>query len=76
MAQNTLIARAGQGLLDLLALLLRGAGALCAAFGSLLLMLFSADQSTPDTESENGLDDGLTMIEREDEATVSGWKTW
>ncbi|PLW67765.1 hypothetical protein [Pseudohalioglobus lutimaris] len=54
MVQNTLIARAGRGLLDLVALLLRGAGALCAAFGSLLITLFSlsgdheADQLSED----------------------------
>jgi hypothetical protein len=37
MAQKQWIARAGQGLLDVTALLLRGACALSAAFGSLFL---------------------------------------
>tara|TARA_R110002110_G_scaffold415854_1_gene658306 strand:- start:39956 stop:40186 length:231 start_codon:yes stop_codon:yes gene_type:complete len=76
MAQNTLIARAGRGLLDVLTLLMRGVGALCAAFGSLLLVLFSADRSGEDPSSEDALEDGLSIIEREDEATVSGWKSW
>jgi len=37
MAQQSLIARAGQGLLEVFMLLLRGIGALCAAFGAFVL---------------------------------------
>lgn len=76
MAQKGLIARAGKSLLGFLALLLRGVGALCAAFGSVLLFAFSLDSDHKEEGNGDALDDGMSMIEREDEATVSGWKSW
>lgn len=47
MAQQGLIARAGKGLLDFFVLLLRGIGALCAAFGSFILFAWkNSDESS------------------------------
>ena len=62
MAQKALIARAAKGLLDILALLMRGVGALCAAFGSLVLFVWrnegdSSDSSADLTESEKAIRD-------------------
>ena len=76
MTQKQGIARAGRCLLAIVKVLLRGAGALFAALGSILLIAFSSDQSGADHTSDDVLEDGLSMIEREDEATVSGWKSW
>lgn len=78
MAQKTLIARAGRGLLDVLALLLRGAGALCAAFGSALAFLFANSEADPD-DSEPGYgydDNGRVLSNEEREARNSGWSSW
>lgn len=50
MAQKGLIARAGKGLLDVLMLLLRGIGALCAAFGTLFVA--AASHYEPESESD------------------------
>ena len=77
MAQKGLIARAGKGLLDVLMLLLRGIGALCAAFGSLFVA--AAAHYKPDGTSNierEAMPDGLTPLEREEEAQISGWKSW
>ena len=77
MAQKALIARAAKGLLDVLALLLRGVGALCAAFGSLFLWVLS-NEGSPNSSSSDEHDfyDGNSLIEKEEEARVNGWKTW
>lgn len=72
MAQKGLIARAGKGLLDVLMLLLRGIGALCAAFGSVLLVAMAAD--SPSNE-EDSSDDAVRDIDG-DEAKAYGWKSW
>ena len=77
MAQAGLIARAGKGLLDIFALLLRGMGALCAAFGSLFLAAASCYNSDHDSSrDQEAMPDGLTDLEREDEARIEGWKSW
>ena len=50
MAQKQLIARACQGLLTGFKLLLRGAGALCAAVGSFILFAWkNSEQGSPQT---------------------------
>jgi len=76
MTQQGLIGRASRALLEVLTILLRIMGALCATFGSVLLILFSADKANDGASSDDALEDGLSMIEREDEAIVSGWKSW
>ncbi len=76
MTRKGLIARAGKGLLGFFALLLRGIGAVCAAFGSILLIACSADVADHTEGDGDALDDSMSMIDREDEATVSGWKSW
>jgi hypothetical protein len=58
MAQKALIARAGRGLLDLLTLLLRGVGAVCAAFGSFVLFVWSNEGEASDSGG------GLTNTEK------------
>jgi hypothetical protein len=75
MTQKRWIARAGGGLLDVLAQLLRGAGVLCAAFGSILLFIFQnegpkAEENTSDTASAND------HIAGQDEAEHYGWDSW
>jgi len=47
MTQKRWIARAGQGLLDVLKLLLRGVGALCVAFASFVLFAWKHSESDP-----------------------------
>jgi hypothetical protein len=59
MAQNTLIARAGRGLLDVLTLLMRGVGALCAAIGSFVLFAWQ------NSEENVSQPDELTDAERQ-----------
>lgn len=77
MTQQGLIARAGKGLLGLCVLLLRGVGALCAAFGSLLIWAFSQDSSTGDNlVDEHDFYDGQSLVEKEEEARIQGWKSW
>ena len=77
MTQKRWIARAGRGLLDVLKLLLRGVGALCAAMGSLFFTAMSYYEPE-DSTSEDGdaMPDGLSLIEREEVARVEGWKSW
>ena len=72
MAQQGLIARAGEGLLDFFVLLLRGAGGLCAAIGSILLVAMSADVSS---NEDQFVDDENREIDG-DEAKAYGWKSW
>ena len=55
MTQKALIARAGRGLLDLVALLLRGVGLMFAAIGS--LVLFAWKNSEEASREEDGLTD-------------------
>ena len=55
MAQKRLIARAGRGLLNALALLFRGAGVLCAAMGSFIL--FAWENSAEDSPEAGELTD-------------------
>ena len=83
MTQKRWIARAGRGLLDVLKLLLRGAGVLCAAFGSLMLTLMS--HYNPDDDSPKSYMDEYDPMKpledpgREvsyDEAEEYGWKSW
>lgn len=77
MAQKQLIARAGQGLLDVLTLLLRGTGALCAAIGSLFIWVLSNENPRAgDSVDRHDFYDGNSLIDKEEEARVSGWKTW
>lgn len=77
MTQKQLIARAGQGLLDLFKLLLSSVSTLCAAIGSLLLTAMS-HYEPEETNSEHGeaMADGLSPMEREEVARVEGWKSW
>jgi hypothetical protein len=83
MAQKGLIVRAGKGLLDALMLLLRGTGALCAAFGSLFVA--AASHCEPESKSDDsymGEYDPMHPVGnpgREvsaDEANEYGWKSW
>ena len=77
MAQKTLIARAGRGLLDILTLLMRGVGAVCTAFGSLFIWVLSNEGAqTGNSADEHEFYDGNSLIEKEEEARVNGWKTW
>ena len=77
MAQQSLIARAGKGLLDLFVLLLRGIGSLCSALGSFLIWAFAQDSSTSDSlVDEHDFYDGQSLIEKEEEARIQGWKSW
>jgi len=78
MAQNTLIARAGRGLLDVLTLLMRGVGALCAAIGSALLFLFqNSEAESGDSDSGYGFIDNDRIVSNEErEAKNSGWSSW
>jgi len=75
MAQKQWITRAGRGLLDVLTLLLRSAGALCAAISSVVLFLFAneggqdGDESTPDSQAGD-------RIVGQDEAEHYGWDSW
>lgn len=73
MAQKQLIARAGRGLLDVLKLLLRGAGALCAALGALLLFAFRNESSQAEDESSS---EPSERIVGQDEAEHYGWDSW
>lgn len=78
MAQKALIARAGRVLLDFVALLLRGVGALCAAIGSVLVFLFANSEAKAD-DSETGYgygDNGRAISNEEREARNSGWSSW
>lgn len=70
MAQKSLIARAGKGLLGFFALLLRGIGAVCAACASIVLFAWANEDPTADstTQQPREVDD--------DEAKSYGWKTW
>ena len=52
MAQNTLIARAGRGLLDVLTLLMRGVGALLSVFGSFVLFAWRNEEGATDTSEK------------------------
>lgn len=70
MAQKELIARAGKGLLDFLALVLRGVGALCAASGALILIAFKSEDSSA---GANGVDEDVVG---QDEADHYGWDSW
>jgi len=74
MAQKGLIARAGKGLLDILMLLLRGIGTLCAAFGSALLYVIANTNTNPDeSDSAYGFADGDRIVSNEErEAKNSG----
>ena len=77
MAQKRLIARAGRGLFSVLALLLRGVAILFAAFGSLLLWVLSNESSEAASSlDEHDFYDGNSLIEKEEEARINGWKTW
>jgi hypothetical protein len=78
MAQKALIARAAKGLLDILALLMRGVGALCAAFGSVLVFLVAnAETDADDSDTGYGYgDNGRTISNEEREARNSGWSSW
>lgn len=78
MARKALIARAGRGLLDLLTLLLRGVGALCAAAGSALVFLFAnSETDTGDSDPSYGYgDNGRVISNEEREARNSGWSSW
>lgn len=78
MAQNTLIARAGRGLLDVLTLLISGVGALCAALGSALLFLFkNSEAESEDSDSGYGFVDSDRIVSNEErEARNSGWSSW
>lgn len=64
MAQNGLIARAARRLLDVLALLLRGVGALCAALGSFVLFAWENDESGA-SESEEFGSEHKKVVQRE-----------
>ena len=77
MAQKRWIARTGRGLIDGLALLLRRAGVLCAALGTLFFTLLSYHEAS-DNSSEYGeaMPDGLSPMEREEVARSEGWKSW
>ena len=63
MAQKKLIARAGRGLIYVLALLLRGAGALCAAIGSFIL--FAWKHSNDGAQSEEFGAEHNRVVKRE-----------
>jgi len=77
MAQNTLIARAGQGLLDVVTLLVRGVGALCAAIGSLFIWVLSNEGTQHGSSvDEHDFYEGNSLIEKEEEARLNGWKSW
>ena len=77
MAQRALIARAGRGLLDGVALLLRGAGALFAAFATLFLTLLSYHDTEDGAEdNDEALPDGMSPLEREHIARSEGWNSW
>ena len=70
MAQNTLIARAGRGLLDVLTLLMRGMGALLSVFGSFVLFAWGNEEGATDTsEKEPREVDG-------EEAKSYGWDSY
>ena len=52
MVQNTLIARTGRGLLDVLTLLTRGAGAVLSVFGSFVLFAWGTEEGATDTSEK------------------------
>ena len=75
MAQKALIARAGRGLLDVLTLLTRGVGAVCAAIGSAILFIYANEgsQSADEPAADSKTDD---RIVGQDEAEQYGWDSW
>ncbi|MFT6957715.1 MAG: hypothetical protein ACJAYC_002729 [Halieaceae bacterium] len=75
MTQKRWIARAGRGLLDVLKLLLRGAGVLCATFGSILLFIFQ-NEGPKTEESTSDAATSSDHIVGQDEAEHYGWDSW
>ena len=81
MTRQHWISRACHGLLAAVLWLLRGAGALCAVVGSLLILLFKHGESSEGEQPQSSFedprgDDDMTARERETVAETNGWNSW